>query len=402
MNNTQPQDFPRRILLTLAGHSPAIITETLYALTQQQPAYIPTAIIVITTSSGKAILLQKLLGKARVLKRFCADYNVELPTLNESSIHVITDKANNTLNDLQTEIDNEIAADFITTKVRELTQDSDCSLHVSIAGGRKTMTYYLGYAMSVFGRIQDRMSHVLVDDNYAVPEFYYPTKTSQTLISRMQTPFDARDVKVMLGDLPFIRLRDGLTADLLNNEAVSYSELINIAQRQLAPTKVELRHTPERKNKPWQLFCSGSEITGLDNAELAVYVWLLQRHKTKKAEGLNFDRRPNNEKRAKEFLEIYKKLFNEYSGGYSKVHRALIEDGERKKEGITSKYFSPKKTNINQNLEKSLSVLGAKKYHIIDLIEDGITYISLPLTLLPEDIFLPAHLDAVDTTRSQV
>ncbi len=34
-------------------------------------------------------------------------------------------------------------ADFITGKVFALTQDNNLAIHVSIAGGRKTMAFYL-------------------------------------------------------------------------------------------------------------------------------------------------------------------------------------------------------------------------------------------------------------------
>lgn len=40
------------------------------------------------------------------------------------------------------------------------------------------MGFALGYAMSLFGRPQDCLSHVLVSDPYErVPDFYYPTPT---------------------------------------------------------------------------------------------------------------------------------------------------------------------------------------------------------------------------------
>ena len=45
------------------------------------------------------------------------------------------------------------------------------------------MGYYLGYALSLFGRSQDRLSHVLVSDGYeGHPEFYYPSKNSKVNI----------------------------------------------------------------------------------------------------------------------------------------------------------------------------------------------------------------------------
>lgn len=243
----QPEHFERRILLMVAGHSPAIITETLYALPADQK---PTEIRIITTASGKDMLKKHLLGANNIIEQLCKEHGIPAPLFDESRIDVIA-KDGIELPDIQTEAENEITADFITATVRELTRDADCSLHVSIAGGRKTMTYYLGYALSVFGRIQDRMSHVLVEDRYAIPGFFYPTQKSHILTnSRTGEMFDAKDVKVMLGELPFIRLRDGLTDDLLNKQDISYSNIIEIAQRQLNPVKVELRYTPDRKAKP--------------------------------------------------------------------------------------------------------------------------------------------------------
>ena len=49
------------------------------------------------------------------------------------------------------------------------------SLHVSIAGGRKTMGFYVGYALSLFARDQDRLSHVLVPPSLeSRQDFFYP------------------------------------------------------------------------------------------------------------------------------------------------------------------------------------------------------------------------------------
>lgn len=404
----KPEHFKRRILLAVAGGSPAILTETLYALAKEtNPPYLPTEIHIITTTKGRQSL-QPLLGKNSKISALAQDYGygLELPNIPEGNIHVITDVSGKPLFDITTAADNESAADKITNKVRELTKDDTASLYVSIAGGRKTMSYYLGYAMSVFGRVQDRMSHVLVDDKYMSEDFYYPTPQPQMCKPFKGESFDASQVTVKLGELPFIRLRDGLTDDLLNKENISYSDIIEIAQRQLRPIKVELRYKSERKGKPWQLLCSGSEITGLNNAELAVYVWLLQRHKMTRADKLHFNRRPNNEKLAKEFLAVYEQLFGEYNGGFTKAFRALVEDDDgRKKEGMTGKYFSPKKTNINQCLTSSLGISGAKNYIIIDEIhkasgetESDRTYIALPPNLQPDDIHLPSHLCNIDET----
>ena len=367
---TKPEDFERRILLTLAGHSPAIITETLYALTQQQ-AYVPTEIHVITTSSGQEKLISTLLGDNGVLARFCNEYGVTIPKFTEAFIHVITDANGAMLHDLQTEADNEAAADFITAKVRELTQDENTSLHVSIAGGRKTMTYYLGYAMSVFGRVQDRMSHVLVEDDYAIPGFYYPTKQSHIITnSRTGKSFDAKDVKVMLGELPFIRLRDGLTDDLLNDERKKYSEIIEIAQRQLAPISVRVVFGKEPK-----LYCGGEEIK-LPPAQLALYVWMLQRHKDKKP-AVHFTDKKTKAELAEEFKAVYAELSN-MSGHYTNAEEII--------KSMDTDYFGAPRTNINKKLNATLGKPKAKAYLLLSSGGKNAMQYKLSDDLMPEHI----------------
>lgn len=369
-NKTHPADFERRILLMVAGHSPAIITETLYALTQtQQTAYIPAEIHVITTSSGKDVLLKKLLAEG-ILLQFCREYGIDI-VFDESSIHVITDSKGKALNDLQTEADNEAAADFITAKVRELTQDENTSLHVSIAGGRKTMTYYLGYAMSVFGRVQDRMSHVLVEDDYAIPGFYYPTKQSHIITnSRTGKSFDAKDVKVMLGELPFIRLRDGLTDDLLNDERKKYSEIIEIAQRQLAPISVRVVFGKEPK-----LYCGGEEIK-LPPAQLALYVWMLQRHKDKKP-AVHFTDKKTKAELAEEFKAVYAELSN-MSGHYTNAEEII--------KSMDTDYFGAPRTNINKKLNATLGKPKAKAYLLLSSGGKNAMQYKLSDDLMPEHI----------------
>lgn len=44
------------ILLAVTGTSPAILTETIWALAQEKPAVIPHRVVVITTTAGKAAI----------------------------------------------------------------------------------------------------------------------------------------------------------------------------------------------------------------------------------------------------------------------------------------------------------------------------------------------------------
>ncbi|MEA3240436.1 MAG: CRISPR-associated ring nuclease Csm6 [Pseudomonadota bacterium] len=211
------KDRKRRVLLTLCGLSPQIITETLYALVvQRQPAWIPDDIHVITTGAGKRLLETRLLDPENgFFRTFCRDFIPERTSIRFSSatVHVVPTLTGD-LEDVRTIEDNRGLADFIMEIVRVLTADEKNWLHASLAGGRKTMSVYLGMAMQFFGREQDELSHVLVNSPFENhPEFFYPPRKPKemTAFDRMSgQPYriNSSDAQIELACLPFIRLRD--------------------------------------------------------------------------------------------------------------------------------------------------------------------------------------------------
>src|SRR5690606_29640591 len=193
MNRFEPSEFPRRILLVVSGMSPQIMTETLFALTQMRtPAFIPTEVHILTTASGaRNARLSLLKGEAHFL-RLCEEYDLDPAMFSEKNIHCIQ-KDGHPLDDIRSVAENECAADCITQTIRDFTNDENSALHVSMAGGRKTMGYYAGYALSLYGREQDRLSHVLVTEGFeGHRDFYYPTRESRA-IYRDQQVLDARE-----------------------------------------------------------------------------------------------------------------------------------------------------------------------------------------------------------------
>ena len=82
------------------------------------------------------------------------------------------------LEDIRTPEDNQAAADLVLDEVRRITFNDDTRLVASLAGGRKTMGALLYAALSLLGRPQDRLTHVLVnepfDDPRLAPRFYFP------------------------------------------------------------------------------------------------------------------------------------------------------------------------------------------------------------------------------------
>lgn len=238
----------KKILLCVTGLSPQVVTETLFALcVDKQQAWIPDEIWLITTKRGadnaKLMLLSDQPGW---FHRLCKDWGLPPIAFDASHICILQDHSGNPLEDIRDDKDNQRAADGIADLVRRLSEDPSTEIHASIAGGRKTMGFFMGYAMSLWGRPQDKLSHVLVSSPFeSRPEFFYPTPKPHIIPARAhgQDPLDASTAKVWLGDIPFVRLRGLLPASITQqnsgfaqavaaaNQALDQIDLtINIAQ----------------------------------------------------------------------------------------------------------------------------------------------------------------------------
>ncbi|WKN24012.1 CRISPR-associated ring nuclease Csm6 [Azotobacter vinelandii] len=272
MQPFEPSSYPRRILIVVSGMSPQILTETLFALTQKRtPAFVPTEVHVLTTTSGASHAHLNLLGKAH-FSRLCRDYGLDASIFDETRIHSIQDRDGNGLDDIRSVRDNETAADYITNFIRQHTADENAALHVSLAGGRKTMGYYAGYALSLYGREQDRLSHVLVTEGFeGHRDFYYPTRESQPIDRDGKPTLDARDADVILAEIPFVRLRQDIPENLLKGHC-SFGEAIDMAQRAQQPHRLLI----DLKNLEFKV--GDISLNKMGGKDLAFFVWLLQRH----------------------------------------------------------------------------------------------------------------------------
>ncbi|MDR1367653.1 MAG: TIGR02584 family CRISPR-associated protein [Candidatus Accumulibacter sp.] len=233
--------MPRRILLAVTGLSPQVVTETLYALVTQEAPWIPDEIHLITTRDGEERARLSLLSEQPGwFRRLRHDYGLPNIHFNAEYIHILGTPGGEPLDDIRSPEDNLLAADFITEKVREFTSNADTALHVSIAGGRKTMGFFLGYALSIFGRPQDRLSHVLVSAPFESSwAFFYPTPYESIIETHDKKLIDTRDAHVILADIPFVSLRHGLPDDLLNGHA-RYADAVRQARRSLGPATLEI------------------------------------------------------------------------------------------------------------------------------------------------------------------
>ncbi|MCX7627456.1 MAG: CRISPR-associated ring nuclease Csm6 [Methylophilaceae bacterium] len=332
-----PQSYPRRILLAVTGLSPQVVTETLYALTvAQTPPFSPTEIHLLTTAEGARMARTALLhpdgGQFHAL---LADWpQVGTPHFDESCIHVITGPDGMPLSDIRTPEQNAAAADAITARVAELTADENSALHVSIAGGRKTMGFYLGYAFSLFARPQDRLSHVLVSAPFeSHPEFFYPPRSPRRLATRDGGHIDTADAEVTLADIPFVRLRHGLPEVLLKGMA-TFSETVAALQKSFAPPQLEI----DWKNR--RVVCGGTPVT-MPRQIFAWYAWHAHRRANLDDPFIHWrDIDPN------DFLDIYAKVAGKCSAAYEKIAQQLPGDMEQ--------FFQQKNAKANRALITAL------------------------------------------------
>lgn len=246
MSNTSPETDRRRVLLAVSGMSPQIITETLYALIREK-RWLPDEIRLITTEQGKQNAVLQLLDGPRHFQQLLDDYQISRPVdFSVENITLIRDENGQILPDLRTPQDNEAAANVIAATIRELTRDPETELHVSLAGGRKTMGFYAGYALSLFGRPQDSLSHVLVSEHYeSNRDFFYPTPDTRVIQARDGRMLDASQAQVWLAEIPFVRLRDHLPEVLLKG-TYSFSETVRLAREATEGVKLVLAPADRR------------------------------------------------------------------------------------------------------------------------------------------------------------
>ena len=265
-----------KILLCITGGSPQVVTETLYCLITQDKPYIPTHIIIVSTTKGindarrqlEAIDSEedKYEGKS-IMEEFCKVMHDELQGKKYSEkngnieYHTLKRKDGSELNDILSTADSEATANYIVELIKRLCSIEDNAnikhtLHVSIAGGRKTMSFYAGYALSLFGRNNDKLSHVLIEsDGGTTPStfekiqtFYFP-KQIRPLKKDPKTKdvikeIHANDAKLALTEIPIVKLHSQLPREFIkndgNNTSPNYEEIVKRFQRAMDKDSYEL------------------------------------------------------------------------------------------------------------------------------------------------------------------
>ena len=211
----------KNILLAAVGLSPQVITETLFALHQQNRRV--DAIHIITTRQGKEKINAHLIspGDGKYY-RYLNEYDIDPESINFGfdNVHTVKNGNGMEIDDIAGEEENECLLRKCLELSFRFTKDSSAAVFFSIAGGRKTMTSCLTLAAQLYGRPQDRVYHVLVSPEFeSNRDFYYPPEKSVPIELRDKNGEryikETRYAKINLVPVPFISIREQLSDDML-------------------------------------------------------------------------------------------------------------------------------------------------------------------------------------------
>jgi CRISPR-associated protein (TIGR02584 family) len=370
--NAAPTATPRRVLLAVTGLSPQVVTETVYALWQHAPALVPTEVYLITTVRGAEHARLNLLSPSiGWFERLCREYALPPIRFLPEHILVIPGTDGRALEDIRTPADNVCAADFITEQVRRFTAADDCALHVSIAGGRKTMGYFVGYALSLFGRSQDRLSHVLVSAPYeSHRDFYYPSPTERPIHVNQggkDLAYDCRAAQVDLAWIPFVRLASAQHQPLVAGRA-RFSDCVSAVQEALAERELVIDLTT-------RTIRAGGQTIRLAPTELAFLSWFARRAKDglPPLPGIPIPEEDTEQRGLRYRVPFVAEL---------KRIDPLLDEGGKTMKAISYRmspdYFNTKNSKLNKALKDKLGALAARPYLVLQEGEGAGYALALP------------------------
>ncbi len=238
-------------LIAVTGLSPAVLTETIWALAKDpvEPV-IPDKILVLTTLTGERKLKEQLFGPddlwLTLREQLLGKRHADDPRLDFSDtpdrIRVFTRKSGGKriqLDRMDTKEETEAVGDCLVEELWNWVGRPDTRVLASISGGFKTMSALLYAAMTVLGGQDDRILHVLVNEPYdgnTTPFFYWPKQPVQELRTLRPgapgpagTVVTAAKAKLVLTDVEFPPLRR-LFGDYGFKEAPTFGTLVAMSR----------------------------------------------------------------------------------------------------------------------------------------------------------------------------
>lgn len=322
------------VLVCVSGLTPQIVTESFYCLSVQQKIKIDE-VYVLTTKRGKKVIEgiddgkftpnNKLIDE---LKEMCEQLNLAIPKFGLTDKHIIVAKEESIeLSDIRSDKDNILFPNKVAEFIKEKTTDPANILYCSISGGRKTMSVHLANALTMFGRENDKLFHVLTSEENEYQGFYPRTIKE--------------DKALVFSQIPFVRLRSIISSSLSKKEFLtkSYSQFVEYTQTQLSIISDE---TKLLLNTLTREISYNEKTIKLEPLQFAIYFKL--------AERTNLPNKPFSimELSSPGFGKEVKEYLDEYIPSYHLVE-TMISPWWKK--GFDAESFRSKRSKINNRLK---------------------------------------------------
>ncbi|WP_170162377.1 CRISPR-associated ring nuclease Csm6 [Caldimonas tepidiphila] len=193
------------------------------------------------------------------------------------------------LDDIATDEDNAAAADTLFQVMRRLKAVPGTMLHASVAGGRKSMGFYMGHAFSLLSDPGDTLSHVLVNEPFESSglDFYYPPRTPRSFnwadADGQLRERSTAEAELRLAELSVLRLGPAL-AEFPIGENTSFAEAVKLAQAVLVPVPLKIRLDLAEGRGEVSLCGRPVRLPRQQLLVLSIYAWA-RRHEEQLPEG---------------------------------------------------------------------------------------------------------------------
>ncbi|MBU2444234.1 MAG: TIGR02584 family CRISPR-associated protein [Bacteroidetes bacterium] len=218
----------KNLLICVSGLTPQIITESLFCISVKKKIPIHE-IYILTTARGRNVILgadkDSVTPKSRLkneLLDLCKKYKLKTPKFEENDSHIIVAKEESIeLYDIRTDRHNLLFPNKVCEFIRSKTIDPNNILYCTISGGRKTMSVNLAFALSLFGRENDKLLHVLTREEHEFKGFYPITKK------------ETRDLEI--AEIPYVRLRSILAHETKTKDLfkLNFDKIVQETQKEL-------------------------------------------------------------------------------------------------------------------------------------------------------------------------
>lgn len=319
----------KHILLALTGKTPQVVTETLFGLMIQRRIPIQEVYLATTLEGKRAVLGQLQTPSLKEeIRRLCASRNVKEPIFDLEKSVLVAQEESVELPDIRSDRENRLFPNMITDIIRRLTADERTTLHCSLAGGRKTMSVAMAFALSLFGRQQDKLYHVLVSDRLEASKKFFP-----------ETPEEERELT--LSEVPYVRMREKLSL-LRDHPHASFAQLVETAQMAINDMMYLPDLVIDRANRTLII---GDKQIRLRPLEFAFYLFCAMQKRPVLA-GKRFS-----DEKWKKFLSLYERHSPSY--GHRERVRKTVSGNEREK--LLTKCFSTIRRVLTERLGKELA-----------------------------------------------